>query len=64
MHNHEEVTVAKLPMCDICEAGMVQKEAQYDCRLQQGVWANTCQEHFDQFGTGLGLGKGQKLVTK
>lgn len=60
--SYKEVEVAELPMCDICEASMIKKEAQYDCLLKQGVWANTCDEHFEQFGVGLGLGKGQKLI--
>ena len=61
-----EVKVTALPPCDFCsllELPEVPK-AYYDGRTTMGPWANMCQEHFDQYGVGLGLGRGQKLVLK
>ena len=45
------------PMCDICG------EAQnwfVDGKTKAGPWAIMCPLHFDMYGIGLGLGKGQK----
>lgn len=58
-----EVKVEKLPMCDFCrlEDG-VENPALYDGRTIYGRWSYMCQKHFEKYGTGLGLGKGQKLV--
>ena len=38
--------------------------AKYDGKTKMGPWADMCQEHFDEFGVGLGLGRGQKLISK
>lgn len=54
---HEQVTVAALPDCDMCP-----KLAMYDGKTHFGPWANMCEGHFHLFGVGLGLGKGQRLV--
>jgi hypothetical protein len=56
---HTQVEVFRIPKCDFCE-----KPAQYDGRTGIGPWANMCQMHFYEYGTGLGLGKGQKLILK
>jgi len=60
---HDETIVEKLPMCDFCrlEDG-VKEPAQYDGRTIYGRWSYMCAKHFDKHGTGLGLGKGQRLV--
>lgn len=39
----------------------VDRPAKYDGRTEAGPWANMCQEHFDEHGVGLGLGRGQML---
>jgi len=56
---HTQVEVARLPKCDFCGA-----PAKYDGRTGLGPWANMCEMCFHEYGTGLGLGKGQKLVLK
>jgi len=54
-----EVEVLELPDCDIPACG---KKAGYDAKTKMGPWANLCEEHFQEHGVGLGLGKGQKLI--
>lgn len=63
---HTEVAVDKLPSCDFCKQNPLisYQAAQYDGRTKMGPWAYMCEEHFKQYGVGLGLGKGQKLVLK
>lgn len=43
--------------CDVCG----QKNALYDARTSLECWAYLCQEDFEKYGVGLGLGKGQLL---
>ena len=43
--------------CDFCD-----KTAEYDARTGIGAWAYLCREHFEKYGIGLGLGKGQKII--
>ena len=64
MKNHTQVEVPRLPQCDFCKQDptVMYQEAHYDGKTKMGPWANMCREHFRQFGTGLGLGKGQELV--
>ena len=58
-----EVTYVKeLPACDICKAGGIESEAEFDGKTIEGPWANMCNPHFHIHGTGLGTGKGQRLV--
>ena len=59
MPKHEEVEVEKLPACDFCG-----RTARYDGKTIQGPWAYMCATHFEIYGIGLGLGKGQKLILK
>jgi len=65
MKNHTEVEVAKLPQCDFCKQDptILYQEAIVDGRTKMGPWAFMCRDCFKKFGTGLGLGRGQKLVT-
>ncbi len=56
------VTVAELPHCGLCEMEGRAEPAEYDGRTITGPWAFMCQLHYDQYGVGLGTGKGQKLV--
>jgi len=53
----KQVEVVALPNCDFC--GEV---ANYDARTKIGPWANMCQHCFENFGVGLWLGAGQRLV--
>lgn len=63
----EAVAVSTLPTCDIClhVRGMKKKEARralFDGRTVTGSWANMCLIDFKEWGVGLGLGLGQRLV--
>jgi len=52
------VRVPTRPKCDFCsELSIV------DGKTRIGCWANMCLIHFRSFGVGLGLGKGQVLLT-
>lgn len=51
------VQVDQLPGCNFCN-----NPALYDAVTLFGPWANMCQLHFDIYGTGLGTGRGQRLV--
>lgn len=59
---HTDVEVHKLPNCDFCKVNPT--PAAYDGKTIFGPWANMCDTHFQHFGIGLGLGKGQKFVLK
>ena len=50
--------VTQLPQCDIC-TGQV---AKYDAMTVRGPWAFMCQGCFEDYGVGLGLGRGQEIV--
>lgn len=59
-------TVSRLPDCDICKyvgrpTNKIEKAA-YDGKTKDGPWANMCEHHFNQYGVGLGTGKGQRLI--
>lgn len=61
-----EVKVARIPDCDICKyvdrpTNKIEPAA-YDGKTKDGPWANMCETHFQQYGVGLGTGRGQKLV--
>jgi hypothetical protein len=58
-----ETYVPKLPDCDICKYEQDRKtEAHYDGKTVGGQWASMCDVHFAMRGTGLGTGKGQRLI--
>ena len=54
---HNQTDVLRLPKCDFCD-----DTARYDGRTALGPSAYMCECHFRQYGVGLGLGKGQRLV--
>lgn len=66
-----EVVVDTLPDCDFCKhqknrsgEGTVNKAA-YDASISgSGSWAYLCEQHFAQYGVGLGTGRGQRLVLR
>lgn len=63
MSDHTRVTVLHIPDCTLCVSqGKMGVPALYDGKTTLGPWANMCQEHFEVFGVGLGLGRGQMLV--
>lgn len=68
MFNEEAVEgqstyVVEMRNCDICHyhEGTV-AVAYYDTRTAGGRWANVCQRHMDECGSGLGMGKGQRFI--
>ena len=61
----DEVSVAKVPECDICaHENQTSTPAYADARLPGlgGIWANVCKDHFGQYGGSLGTGNGQVFV--
>ena len=61
-NNHDSTIVTSIPACDFCGTEGVDRAATVDGRTnQRGAWANMCGPHFEEFGVGLGLGKGQVL---
>ena len=54
---HKAVLVSELPTCNFC--GNI---AEVDSKTVFGYWAYICCRCFKDYGTGLGLGKGQKLI--
>jgi hypothetical protein len=62
MNDHTTVEVFSPHYCDFHVADKV--PAKYDGATTMGPWADMCESHFRQFGTGLGLGIGQRLILK
>lgn len=62
MKRHVAVFVREKPTCDVdADHG----EAYADARVPpSGPWGFLCRDCFDRFGCELGLGRGQRLVTK
>jgi len=60
---HTEVVVQQIPNCDIHHT---HGKAYADASLPAhgGSWGYVCKPCFTKYGATLGLGKGQKLVTK
>lgn len=54
-----EVKMSVLPKCDVNNS---HGNAAYDAKTVWGPWANLCVKCFQDFGIGLGTGKGQRLV--
>lgn len=61
---HTEVVVPVLPNCDFCQREDKEVKADCDGKTVFGPWANMCSEHYEAYGVGLGLGRGQRLVTQ
>lgn len=61
-----EVVVALLPPCDIHrgESDDSTVDAAYDGKTRWGPWANMCEDCWNHYGVGLGLGKGQRLIAR
>jgi hypothetical protein len=57
---HISVVVPEIPDCDFCQPTPVPAYA--DGQTTMGPWANMCRPCFDQYGIGLGLGRGQQLL--
>jgi hypothetical protein len=56
------------PTCDFCKIEIINdvrkksNDCLYDGKTVLGPWALMCEEHFQELGIGLGIGKGQKLI--
>lgn len=48
--------------CEFCQGNNLIQRAYYDGKTRLDYWAYMCQEHFDEFGIGLGTGKGHRLI--
>lgn len=61
-----EVEMQEDKYCDVCRNwGMPKVIAKYDAKTtHHGQWAFLCERHFSEFGIGLGLGIGQRLIRK
>ena len=53
-----------LPKCSLCALVKKNVDAEFNAKMKSGSWAFMCQCHFEAFGDGLGLGKGQRLVLR
>lgn len=53
----KEVKVLEYPACDFCG-----DLALYDGKTILGPWAYMCPDCFKEYGIGIGLGMGQRLV--
>ena len=66
MNDHTSTEVFSPHYCDFhvvdSKGGQAKVLAEYDGATTMGPWADMCESHFRQYGTGLGLGKGQRLI--
>ncbi len=64
------VEVTRIPLCDLCDLRHLRSEdaplhlAAVDGKTLFGAWANMCEYCYVAYGTGLGVGKGQRLILK
>lgn len=64
-HPLVEAVVIHIPLCDFCQEEKKSTPAEYDASTTSGPWAYMCGPHYSQHHRGgLGLGLGQKLVTR
>jgi len=54
-------TISRPRTCDFCSSDT---EADYDGKTIFGAWGYMCQSHFEQYGVGLGTGRGQELIVE
>lgn len=59
IEKHEAVVVTEEKNCDFCGG-----TATVDGKTIKGPWANMCERHFEEWGSGLGLGRGQRLIVQ
>lgn len=55
------VQVHEMKKCDFCMIEQMSNSAKYDGNTYGGAWAYMCEAHFQEYGVGLGTGKGQIL---
>lgn len=56
-----ETSMDARPSCDFCRGV---SEAFYDGKTIHGPWGFMCEQHFQNYGIGLGTGRGQRLNVK
>jgi hypothetical protein len=56
------VAVSEVPDCDFCKEDGLKTPARVDGKTRMGPWANMCEQHYLNYGIGLGTGKGQILI--
>lgn len=54
--------LSERPNCDICSQQGYDVPAAVDAATSMGPWANMCLHHMQQYGYGLGEGRGQVLL--
>ena len=66
MNDHTSTEISSPHYCDfhVVDSNGEQAKvlAEYDGATTMGPWANMCEAHFNLYGTGLGLGRGQRLI--
>jgi len=62
LNDHTSTLVDSPRYCDFCDT--TKTEAKYDGATSMGPWAYMCEQHYSQYGEGLGLGLGQRLIVK
>lgn len=64
INREEERERTNLPFfCDLCcSKGMNLVVAEYDAKSKYGPWAYMCESCFKEYGIGLGIGKGFKII--
>jgi hypothetical protein len=59
-----KTTAHRHPACDLCKIDRdVTTRARYDAKTTRGPWAFMCDTCFSMYGIGLGLGRGQRLIS-
>jgi len=58
----KEAIVSSLPYCDICKQNGDEVAASYDAKTKFGIWGYLCEDHYAEYGIGLGAGLGQRLI--
>ena len=53
---HTKTKLGSPVQCNFCD-----RTAEYDGRTIYGPWAYMCKAHYQMYGVGLGLGKGQRI---
>lgn len=56
----ESTRVTTIPLCNLCTEASI--PAAYDGKTIYGSWANMCEDHMASHGSGLGMGRGQRLI--
>ena len=62
--SHKETEIPAAVLCDFEPCKVDKVQAHYDGATAMGPWAYICESHYRQYGIGLGLGLGQRLIIK